>query len=106
MTVKLIYELYADGESMGKTATRLEFCGIPSPYNNPIFKPVEFEGFKNESGKNSFTLSPQKWIATTGAIGIVSKSGRYGGTFAHRDKNNMYIIWMRLLSNLSGLFIL
>ena len=52
---------------------------------NPDFKPLEFEGFRNQAGLNSFVLTPKKWIDTTNAIGIISKSGRYGGTFAHKD---------------------
>ena len=54
--------------------------------NNPDFKPHIYEGFKSESAKPHFWMSAQKWIKETGAIGIVSKSGRYGGgTFAHSD---------------------
>ena len=49
------------------------------------FKPLEFEGFKKEAGLNAFTLSPKKWIDTTNAIGLIAKSGRYGGTYAHKD---------------------
>ena len=48
-------------------------------------KRVEFEGVKNKAGANDFTMSPKKWIESTNAIGIISKSGRYGGTFAHSD---------------------
>ena len=58
----------------------IEYLGIWETLYNPLFKPLEFEGFKKEAGLNAFTLSPQKWINTTGAIGIVSRSGRYGGT--------------------------
>ena len=54
--------------------------GIWETLYNPGFKPLEFDGFRKEAGLNAFTLSPQKWINTTGAIGIVSRSGRYGGT--------------------------
>ena len=53
--------------------------------HNPNFKPIEFDRFKAESGDNAFTLTPQQWIKATDAIGIVSKSGRYGGTYAHTD---------------------
>jgi len=49
------------------------------------FKPVEFDGFRKQAGVNSFVLTPKRWIETAGAIGITSKSGRYGGTFAHKD---------------------
>ena len=62
--------------------------------NNPNFKPIEFERFKNESGANSFTLSPKQWIEATNAIGIVSKSGRYGGTFAHKDIAFEFASWI------------
>ena len=60
----------------------IEFLGLWETLNNPDFKPVEFDGFKNEAGANAFTMSPQKWINGVNAIGIISKSGRYGGTFA------------------------
>ena len=64
----------------------IEFIGIWEQINNPIFKSLEFEGFKKQAGLNSFWLSPKKWIETTGAIGLISKPGRYGGgTFAHKD---------------------
>lgn len=63
----------------------VEFLGIWEQLNNPNFKGVEFDRFKKEAGLNSFNLTPKKWVDSTSAIGIVSKSGRYGGTFAHRD---------------------
>ncbi len=64
----------------------LLFLGAWESLNNPDFKPHEFEGFKSEAGRNSFYMSPKKWVEATGAIGIYSQSGRYGGgTFAHRD---------------------
>jgi hypothetical protein len=62
--------------------------------NNPDFKPVEFDGFKKQAGLNSFTLTPKQWIDGTGAIGIVSKSGRYGGTFAHKDIAFEFASWI------------
>ena len=62
--------------------------------HNPDFKPIEFDRFKNEAGSNAFTLSPQKWIEKTNAIGIVSKSGRYGGTFAHSDIAMEFASWI------------
>ena len=58
------------------------------------FQPLEFEGFRKEAGLNAFTLSPQKWINTTNAIGIVSKSGRYGGTYAHKDIAFKFASWI------------
>lgn len=63
----------------------IEFLGIWEQIYNPDFKPIEFDRFKNQAGLNSFALSPKKWIEATGAIGIYSKSGRNGGTYAHKD---------------------
>ncbi|MBU2950238.1 KilA-N domain-containing protein [Tamlana agarivorans] len=63
----------------------IEFLGIWEQLNNPSFKGVEFDTFKNQAGLNSFNLTPKKWVEATGAIGILSKSGRYGGTYAHKD---------------------
>jgi hypothetical protein len=64
----------------------IEFLGIWEQIHNPDFKPIEFDRFKKEAGLNRFILSPKKWIEGTGAIGIISKSGRYGGgTFGHKD---------------------
>jgi hypothetical protein len=63
----------------------VEFLGIWEQLNNPDFKPLEFEGFRKQAGLNSFTLTPKQWIEKTNAIGIESKSGRYGGTYAHKD---------------------
>ena len=63
----------------------IELLGLWEILHNPDFKPVEFDGFRKEAGLNSFVMTPKRWIETTNAIGIVSKSGRYGGTFAHKD---------------------
>jgi hypothetical protein len=63
----------------------IEYLGLWEELHNPDFIFDEFNKFLNESGYNAFTLSPQKWISQTNAVGIVSKSGRYGGTFAHSD---------------------
>ena len=72
----------------------IEFLGLWETLNNPDFKPVEFDGFKNEAGANAFTMSPQKWINGVNAIGIISKSGRYGGTFAHSDIAFEFASWI------------
>lgn len=72
----------------------IEFLGIWEHLYNPNFKPVEFDRFRKESGLNSFTLRPQKWIDTTNAIGIISKSGRYGGTYAHKDIAFEFASWI------------
>lgn len=63
----------------------VEFIGLWETINNPDFKPVEFEGFKNAAGTNRFSLTPKVWIEKTNAIGIISKPGRFGGTYAHKD---------------------
>ena len=62
--------------------------------NNPDFKPLEFEGFRKQAGLNSFTLAPKRWIESTGAIGIISRSGRYGGTYAHKDIAFEFASWI------------
>ncbi|MCF2660249.1 KilA-N domain-containing protein [Parabacteroides distasonis] len=72
----------------------IEFLGIWESLYNPMFKPLEFEVFRKEVGLNAFTLSPQKWTKTTNAIGIVAKSGRYGGTFAHKDIAFKFASWI------------
>jgi hypothetical protein len=61
------------------------FLGVWEQLNNPGFNSFEFEGIKNEAGRNSFYLSAKKWVDATGAIGLHAKAGRYGGTFAHKD---------------------
>ena len=72
----------------------IEFLGIWETLYNPNFKPLEFEGFRKEAGLNAFTLSPLKWINSTGAIGFIVKSGRYGGTFAHKDIAFKFASWI------------
>lgn len=72
----------------------IEFLGLWEQLNNPHFKPVEFDGFRKESGANAFTLSPQRWISATNAIGIQSKPGRYGGTYAHTDIAFEFASWI------------
>ena len=72
----------------------IQFLGLWEKLNNPDFKPVEFDGFRMESGTKTFTLSPQKWITATNAIGIISKAGRYGGTFAHTDIAFEFASWI------------
>ncbi len=72
----------------------IEFLGLWERLYNADFKPVEFDGFKKEAGLNVFTMSPTKWIGAVNAIGIVSKSGRYGGTFAHSDIAFEFASWI------------
>lgn len=63
----------------------IEFLGLWEKLHNVDFKGVEFDAFRKQAGSNVFTMSPSKWIESTNAVGIVSKSGRNGGTFAHSD---------------------
>ena len=63
----------------------IEFLGLWEQLSNPGFKPLEFERFRNEAGRNSFFLSAKKWVDLTGAKGLIASAGRYGGTFAHKD---------------------
>ena len=72
----------------------ISFLGLWEQIHNPNFKPIEFDRFKAESGDNAFTLTPQQWIKATDAIGIISKSGRYGGTYAHTDIAFEFASWI------------
>lgn len=73
----------------------IEFLGIWEQINNPHFKPVEFDGFKNQAGSNSFSLTPKRWINSVNAIGMINKAGRYGGgTFAHKDIAFEFATWI------------
>jgi len=71
----------------------IELLGFWEQLYNPDFKPVEFDGFKKQAGLNSFVMTPKKWIETTNAVDITSKSGRYGGTFAHKDIAFEFASW-------------
>ena len=78
-----------------RTYSTIEYLGLWEKLNNPDFKPHISEEFKNESAKPHFWMSPQKWIKETDAIGLVSKSGRYGGgTFAHSDIAFKFAAWL------------
>lgn len=77
-----------------RSRSTIEFLGLWEKLNNPNFKLVEFDQFKQEAGTNSFVLPPQKWIDRTNAIGIISKSGRYGGTYAHTDIAFEFASWI------------
>lgn len=72
----------------------IEFLGLWEKLHNEKFKGVEFDSFRNQAGSNAFTLSPQKWIDSTNAIGIVSRSGRNGGTFVHSDIAFEFASWI------------
>jgi hypothetical protein len=74
----------------------IELLGFWEQMYNPGFKPIEFDGFRKQAGLNSFILTAKQWIERTGAIGIISKSGRYGGTFAHKDIAFEFASWISI----------
>jgi hypothetical protein len=74
----------------------VELLGFWETIYNANFKPLEFEGFRKQAGLNSFVLTPKKWIESTNAIGIISKPGRYGGTFAHKDIALEFASWISI----------
>ncbi|MBP6576320.1 MAG: KilA-N domain-containing protein [Chryseobacterium sp.] len=74
----------------------IELLGFWETMYNPDFKPVEFDGFRKQAGLNSFVMTPKRWIENTNAIGIVSKAGRYGGTFAHKDIALEFASWISI----------
>lgn len=74
----------------------IELLGFWEMINNPDFKPLEFEGFRKQAGLNSFVMTPKRWIESTNAIGIISKAGRYGGTFAHKDIAFEFASWISI----------
>jgi len=77
-----------------RTRFSIEFLGIWELLNNPDFNRVEFDTVKNASGSNAFVMTPTKWRELTHAIGIVSKAGRYGGTYAHKDIAFEFASWV------------
>lgn len=72
----------------------IEFLGVWESLYNPSFNRVEFDAFRSQAGLNSFVMTPQKWVEATGAIGIVSKAGRYGGTYAHKEIAFEFASWI------------
>ena len=72
----------------------IEFLGIWEHLNNPDFNPIEFDGFRKKAGLNSFILTAKQWIGKTKAVGLVSKPGRYGGTYAHKDIAFEFASWI------------
>lgn len=77
-----------------RTIYTLDFMGIWERMNNPHFKGVEFDSFRKEAGTNSFTMSPEKWVAGVDAIGIKVKRGNNGGTYAHKDIAFEFATWL------------
>ena len=74
----------------------IELLGFWEQLYNPDFKHIEFDVFRKQAGLNSFTLNPKQWIEKTNAIGIISKAGRYGGTFAHKDIAFEFASWISI----------
>ena len=72
----------------------IEYLGIWESLYNPNFNPLEFEGFRKQAGLNAFTMSPTKWIDATGSVGIIVKTGRNGGTYAHKDIAFKFASWI------------
>jgi hypothetical protein len=77
-----------------RSRTTIEFLGVWERLNNPCFNPVEFDGIRMQAGLNSFVLTPKQWIEKTGAIGLTSSPGRYGGTYAHKDIAFEFASWV------------
>ena len=77
-----------------RSRTTVEFLGVWERLNNPDFNPVEFDGIRIQTGLNSFVLTPKQWIDKTGAIGLRSSAGRYGGTYAHKDIAFEFASWV------------
>jgi len=77
-----------------RTRNTIEFLGLWEQLNNPDFKGIEFDAFRNQAGLNSFTLTPKLWVEKTAAVGLVSKAGRYGGTYAHKDIAFEFASWL------------
>ncbi len=77
-----------------RNRSTIEFIGLWELFHNPGFNSIEFDGIKNMAGSNSFSLTPKRWIESTNARGIFSKTGRYGGTFAHKDIAFEFASWL------------
>jgi len=77
-----------------RSRSTVEFLGVWERLNNPSFNPVEFDGIRMQTGLNSFVLTPKQWIEKTGAVGIRSSAGRYGGTYAHKDIAFEFASWV------------
>ncbi|MBI2669498.1 KilA-N domain-containing protein [Candidatus Woesearchaeota archaeon] len=77
-----------------KNRNVIEFLGLWETINNPVFNPIEFDGFRKQAGLNSFILTAKQWTEKTNAVGIISKPGRYGGTYAHKDIAFEFAAWI------------
>lgn len=72
----------------------ISYLGVWESLHNPNFNCIEFDAIKNASGTNRFILTAKEWIERTGAIGVISKAGRYGGTYAHKDIAYHFGMWL------------
>jgi hypothetical protein len=77
-----------------RNRSTVEFLGVWERLYNPDFNPVEFDGIRMQTGLNSFVLTPKQWIEKTGAVGLTSSAGRYGGTYAHKDIAFEFASWV------------
>ena len=97
---------YKNAEYTGKviqqwlrSSKTIDFLGLWEEIHNPNFKVVAFESIKNQTGSKNFSLSVKDLIAKTNAIGIISKAGRYGGTYAHKDIALEFERWLKSIPN-------
>ena len=77
-----------------RSRSTIEYLGVWEQLHNPKFNPIEFDGFRQQAGLNAFSLTPKEWAEKTNAIGIYSKAGRYGGTYAHKDIAFNFGMWL------------
>ena len=77
-----------------RSKSTIEFLALWEKINNPDFKGVEIDFLLFQAGSNSFTLSPSKWVESTKAIGIITSTGKYGGTFAHSEIALEFASWV------------
>ncbi len=77
-----------------RTKNTLEYLGLWEQLNNPLFKGGEFDPLLKEAGSNAFTMSPSRWIETTGAVGLITRNGANGGTYAQRDIAFKFASWI------------
>jgi len=77
-----------------RSRSTIEYLGVWEQLHNPQFKSIEFDAFRQQAGLNTFSLTPKEWTEKTGAIGIYSKAGRYGGTYAHKDIAFNFGMWL------------
>ena len=101
MVRQVIMAKYKNAEATGivishwlSTRYALDYLGIFERLNNPDFNVTEFGNIRNEAGSNGFVLTVKQWVERTGAIGIISTLGRYGGTYAHRDIALEFASWL------------